>query len=71
MFKLAKPALPLRVAELPPIDAVFCVKKYHLSPEDAARAGAALGAEHVLPCHFGTFRIAFDLPQIPLARFAR
>ncbi len=44
---------------------------YHLSPEEAVRAGKILGAEVVLPSHFGTFTLSWDRPSWALPRFAR
>lgn len=48
----------------------FILKNYHLSPQDAASAAKILNVEHVFPAHFGTFRVAFDYPDSPLAQFA-
>lgn len=44
---------------------------YHLSPEQAVSAGKRLGAEVVVPCHFGTFVLALDRATTALPRFAR
>jgi len=44
---------------------------YHLSPEQAVSAGRRLGAEVVVPCHFGTFVLALDRATTALPRFAR
>ncbi|MCB0322551.1 MAG: MBL fold metallo-hydrolase [Bdellovibrionales bacterium] len=49
----------------------FVLRHYHLSPEDAVRAAEELGVRYVIPGHFGTFRVAFDLPESPLPIFAR
>lgn len=48
----------------------FPMKHYHLSPEEAAEAGARLGVETVIPCHFGTFTLSLDAPSWALPRFA-
>lgn len=44
---------------------------YHLSPEQAVSAARRLGAEMVVPCHFGTFVLALDRATTALPRFAR
>jgi L-ascorbate metabolism protein UlaG (beta-lactamase superfamily) len=44
---------------------------YHLSPEEAVEAGRLLGADLVIPCHFGTFALSLDSPDSALPRFAR
>lgn len=49
----------------------FPMKAYHLSPEEAVAAARILGAETVIPCHFGTFRLSWDDPAEALPRFAR
>jgi L-ascorbate metabolism protein UlaG (beta-lactamase superfamily) len=46
------------------------LRRYHLSPEDAVEAAISLGAKTVIPCHFGTFRLALDPPDTALPRFA-
>lgn len=47
------------------------LRRYHLSPEEAAAAARELGVEVALPCHFGTFALALDRPAAALPRFAR
>ena len=47
------------------------LRRYHLSPEEAVAAAAALGVELAIPCHFGTFALALDRPAAALPRFAR
>ncbi len=42
----------------------------HLNPEEALDAAAALGAEYVLPYHFGTYRLSAEPMGEPLRRFA-
>jgi L-ascorbate metabolism protein UlaG (beta-lactamase superfamily) len=49
----------------------FILHKYHLSPEDAARAAALFSARKIYPGHFGTYRVALDSPADALPRFAR
>ena len=49
----------------------WLLRPHHLSPEDAAAAGKQLGAKVVIPCHFGTFRMAFDPLNEALPRFAK
>jgi len=49
----------------------FPLRYHHLSPEEAVDAARVLGVERVVPCHFGTFRLAFDDPREALPRFAR
>jgi L-ascorbate metabolism protein UlaG (beta-lactamase superfamily) len=44
---------------------------FHLSPEEAVEAARRLGANTVVPCHFGTFTLALDRPDRALQRFAR
>jgi L-ascorbate metabolism protein UlaG (beta-lactamase superfamily) len=46
------------------------IGRYHLSPEQAAVVARRLGVEVVVPCHFGTFRLALDPPSEALPRFA-
>lgn len=48
----------------------FVLKNYHLSPKDAAEAAKLMNVSHVFPAHFGTFRVALDYPDSPLAKFA-
>ena len=48
----------------------FVLQNYHLSPEDAVRASMELGVKLTIPCHFGTYRVAFDYPETALPRFA-
>lgn len=48
----------------------FILGSYHLSPNDAVAAAKVLGVKAVFPAHFGTFRVAFDYPDTPLALFA-
>jgi L-ascorbate metabolism protein UlaG (beta-lactamase superfamily) len=47
------------------------LRHYHLSPEEAVVAARTLGAETVVPCHFGTFMLSLDRPATALPRFAR
>ncbi|MEZ5330971.1 MAG: MBL fold metallo-hydrolase [Thermoanaerobaculia bacterium] len=49
----------------------FPIGRVHLSPEQAAEAAVTLGASVVVPCHFGTFRLAWDAPDEALPRFAK
>lgn len=49
----------------------FVLKKHHLSPEEAVQAAEDLGVSIVIPCHFGTFRMAFDSPDHALPRFEK
>lgn len=59
---------PIRVAFLP-IGAYkprWFMAGYHLSPEEALRAHADLGAETSIGIHFGTFALADDGQQDPL-----
>jgi L-ascorbate metabolism protein UlaG (beta-lactamase superfamily) len=46
------------------------LRRYHLSPEEAVRAADDLGAEVVVPAHFGTYRLSLDAPDAALPRFA-
>jgi N-acyl-phosphatidylethanolamine-hydrolysing phospholipase D len=46
------------------------IGRQHLSPEQAAQAARELGVDLVIPCHFGTFRLALDRPDAALPRFA-
>lgn len=48
----------------------FPLRFHHLNPEEAVQAAKRLGVKHVFPCHFGTFRLAFDRPGTALPRFA-
>lgn len=43
----------------------------HLNPEDAIRAFLDLGAEHFVPIHWGTFRLAFHPDHEPAQRLSR
>jgi len=49
----------------------WLLQPHHLSPEDAVAAAGQLGAKVVIPCHFGTFRMAFDPLDRALPRFAK
>ena len=46
------------------------LKIHHLNPEDAVAAAETLGVKTVVPCHFGTFRLSLDRPDVALPRFA-
>jgi L-ascorbate metabolism protein UlaG (beta-lactamase superfamily) len=46
------------------------LRSRHLNPEEAAEAVAALGAEFVIPYHFGTFRLSLEPVDEPLRRWA-
>jgi L-ascorbate metabolism protein UlaG (beta-lactamase superfamily) len=48
----------------------FPLARYHLSPEEAVEAARRLGAEIVVPAHFGTFTLSLDRPSSALPRFA-
>lgn len=48
----------------------FVLRDHHLNPADAVKAARDLNVETVIPCHFGTYRLAFDLPQTALPLFA-
>lgn len=48
----------------------FPMKRYHLSPAEAADAAARLQVETMIPCHFGTFLLSGDRPDAALPRFA-
>lgn len=48
----------------------FILKNYHLSPADAVRAAQVLGAQTVIPAHFGTFRVALEPTSLALREFA-
>lgn len=47
----------------------FPIGRYHLSPTQAVKAAQTLEVSMVVPCHFGTFRLAFDDPSYALPRF--
>jgi len=49
----------------------FVLRDHHMNPEEAVRAAVDLGVGTVIPCHFGTFRLAFDRPDSALPRFAK
>jgi L-ascorbate metabolism protein UlaG (beta-lactamase superfamily) len=42
----------------------------HLNPEEALAAATELGAEYLIPYHFGTFRLSLEPVDQPLRRFA-
>jgi len=46
------------------------LRSRHLNPEEALTAADALGAEYVVPYHFGTFRLSLEPADQPLSRFA-
>ncbi len=48
----------------------FPLARYHLSPEEAVEAAVLLGAETIVPAHFGTFTLSLDRPSSALPRFA-
>lgn len=47
----------------------FILKKYHLSPLEAAHAGKIFINALLYPCHFGTYTLSFDSPEIALPEF--
>jgi L-ascorbate metabolism protein UlaG (beta-lactamase superfamily) len=47
------------------------IGRVHLSPEQAVAVARELGAELVVPSHFGTFALALDRVETALPRFAR
>jgi N-acyl-phosphatidylethanolamine-hydrolysing phospholipase D len=49
----------------------FPMLRYHLSPEQAVEVALQMGVRAVIPCHFGTYRVALDRPEEALPRFAR
>ncbi|TDI46562.1 MAG: MBL fold metallo-hydrolase [Acidobacteria bacterium] len=52
-------------------DPAWFMEKHHLNPEQAGRAFLALGARHLVPMHWGTFRLT-DEPLIePVERIRR
>jgi L-ascorbate metabolism protein UlaG (beta-lactamase superfamily) len=46
------------------------LRSRHLNPEEALDAAAQVGAEYVVPYHFGTFRLSLEPVDEPLRRFA-
>ncbi len=46
------------------------LRSRHLNPEEAAEAAETLGAEFVIPYHFGTFRLSLEPVDEPLRRWA-
>ncbi|MGZ0708362.1 MBL fold metallo-hydrolase [Coraliomargarita sp. W4R53] len=46
------------------------LRSRHLNPEEALDAADELGAEYVVPYHFGTFRLSLEPVDQPLRRFA-
>lgn len=46
------------------------LKSRHLNPEEALAAAAELGAEFVIPYHFGTLRLSLEPVDEPLRRFS-
>ena len=47
------------------------LRKRHLNPEEALDAANVLGAEFVVPYHFGTYRVSLEKVDEPLRRFAK
>lgn len=47
------------------------LRSRHLNPDEALDAAAALGADRVIPYHFGTYRLSLEPVDAPLPRFAR
>lgn len=43
--------------------------KHHLKPEEAVQAALALQVDWVVPCHFGTFRLALEPLDAALPHF--
>ena len=43
----------------------------HMDPREAAQAALDIGAEYVLPCHFGTYRVSLEGMSEPLPWFVR
>lgn len=72
-FKLIAASYAPRYAVLPigAFSPEWFLRKRHLNPEEAIDAASILGAEYVIPYHFGTFRLSLEPPLEPLPRFAR
>jgi L-ascorbate metabolism protein UlaG (beta-lactamase superfamily) len=49
----------------------FPIGHYHLDPRQAAEVTRVLGVDVLIPCHFGTLRLALDHPATALGRLAR
>lgn len=49
----------------------FFLRSRHLNPEEALQAAELLGAEYVIPYHFGTYRLSLEAMDAPLGRFAK
>ncbi len=62
---------PFDVAALPigAYEPQAMMRPFHLDPEQAVRAGIALGARHLLGVHFGTFDLSDEPLDEPPARF--
>ena len=69
-FKEIGQRLPTEIALLP-IGAYEppMKREVHMNPEEAVRAFSELGAQTLIPMHYGTFRLSYEPLDEPLERF--
>lgn len=73
-FKTIGERFPALLAALLPIggyDPGWFMEKHHLNPEQAGEAFLALGARHLVPMHWGTFRLTDEPLMEPIERMQR
>jgi L-ascorbate metabolism protein UlaG (beta-lactamase superfamily) len=49
----------------------FFLKSRHMNPAEAIEAAEILGVKKIVPCHFGTYRVANDTPWEAITDFTR
>jgi L-ascorbate metabolism protein UlaG (beta-lactamase superfamily) len=62
-YKITLAILPIGAYNEPPT-----FRKYHMTPEDAVKALTDLNAEHMIPIHWGTFRLSLESLDDPPTR---
>ncbi|GAC1365234.1 MAG: MBL fold metallo-hydrolase [Herpetosiphon sp.] len=64
------PALDLAILPIGAYEPAWFMQSVHMNPEQAARAWRVLGAEQLLPIHYGTFRLSSEPLGEPPLRLA-
>ena len=65
------PALLVALLPIGGYDPGWFMEKHHLNPEQAGEAFLALGARHLVPMHWGTFRLTDEPFMEPVERIRR
>jgi L-ascorbate metabolism protein UlaG (beta-lactamase superfamily) len=72
LFREIARRFPIDLAILPIAGAVFpWYRRNHMNAEDALKALPILGAEQMLPMHYGTFPASFEAADEPLKQLVR